>query len=309
MFIDNEAKTSWPALIVIFLIALATGGGIYYWQSQQTVEEPVTITPTVSSKPAPKTQSQWKGWTETELTDGIYIMRPQKWGEKIVKNVPALGLDEGGPEAAPEHKKIGFADITEIEPETKDTEEWFLDNFIIVSDLEDYKNYESKGYTSGVTKIKEIYDARAIKKSDLFEKNIEGKYGPNSNLIMPYLVNAAEELHKYEYIESSNGEFRGYWGLMTFHQEYSTPRPSFIAILTDKKIVVKIDFEIETKKIEEFGKEYDEIAKTTGEPSYKALEDLQNRYFDFLSNIDNNDSAAVKKINELIKATKTLNSK
>jgi len=298
MLIDNSAKTNWVAIILLLVLTGIVGGAIYWWQNSQTFPEPVAVTiPTTTPLPA----NELKGWTETELVDRIYIKNPEEWGEKEVKDIKAM-LDIGafGPEAAPAHQKVGFEGITD-----KD----FSYNIIYVSDLKDYKTLEEgSDFSSGIEKLKDIYDAQKVNRSDILEKpqSIEEE-SFNPNLLMPYKRSAATEVHDYGYIESTDKEYRGYWILATFHQEVGVSAPEFIAVITDKDKVLQFDFVIESKKIEEFDAEFTQEVQSSG--NAKKLQTIQDRYFEFLSDIESQDSVAKSKIDTLTRVVKSTNSK
>ncbi|MDD5551926.1 MAG: hypothetical protein PHI88_02095 [Candidatus Pacebacteria bacterium] len=44
-------------MLVIFLLALVVGSGIYFWQRNQTVSEPIVVTPTPEATPTEKVDS------------------------------------------------------------------------------------------------------------------------------------------------------------------------------------------------------------------------------------------------------------
>lgn len=87
MLLDNEAKTSWPALIVLCVITLAIGGGIYYWQSQQKVEKPVTVTPIPKATPtvSPTEAEIVEGETYTNEKYGFTLQFPDTWEGYVTK--------------------------------------------------------------------------------------------------------------------------------------------------------------------------------------------------------------------------------
>jgi len=120
MFVNNKAKTSWPVLIAIFVIVLAVGGSIYYWQSQQNMERSAEITPTSIVTPAttitPKstpatteTENQTADWkTYTNESFGLSFKYPATYSIKETEEIKAgkiggtLVLKDSSREGSPE---------------------------------------------------------------------------------------------------------------------------------------------------------------------------------------------------------------
>ena len=113
------------------------------------------------------------------------------------------------------------------------------DNFFKVINMESYMKFPS--LSSDLSLIKKVYSEKQVIPEDIYALD-------NSGYIPP--ANVACISYNPEYIESSDGSWRGYWYLAIFTQHTVIPPAEFVAVMynKDKNKVLTMSVKLESKE-------------------------------------------------------------
>lgn len=275
-------------ILLVVLVLVALGGAVYFLQIQKTKT-------TSELKPSEVTTTE-KGSAiegeEEQLLDNIYIKKPKDWGTKLVEEkvkgkYTKEEIESAIPRTSCDMTRIKFQKFVK----TKDDENIY-DDSIFVAKMEDFKRFYSASIKdveiigeAGPSKLEKIYDKRKVDEEDFYfrEKfeNENGKeeiYKGDDYYMLLFYPNAAPKFINFGYIESKDGNFRGFWTLSAFSQDPGfLSLPLFVAVLTDKENVVQFYFLVNTKKIDYYQKKWEEYVKSEN-PDYNKLDAEYTRF-------------------------------
>lgn len=301
-------------VLLIILVLVAIGVLVYYlFIKKGEIKEGAT------KETSTETSKEITGeFFDQEIAGGIYIKKPSNWGEAVIKEkvkgkYTKEKIEESGPTASCDFTRIKFRRFVQKEEDVQSYE----DSIFVakLSDMkrfyevmkktevsDDFVEYEGEG---GPYKIESIYEKGKVERSDLYyiskqklenSKKVEEFDNPELYIFIGR-KNAAPNFRDFGYIESQDGKFRGFWTIVTFHQDAgSFSDPYFIALMTDKENVIQFDFRLTSEKINDFRRRFEEESNKISGGNFEVFQNLDKEYGEFLKNIATQDQDAQKQV-------------